>query len=101
MGPPTHADEVAALRRSLLETPGATERTLREAAFRGVELPAPLDAYVAKIHNESNRVTDHDVAGLLASAYSEDAVFEVTLAAAIGAANRRLDAGLAALQAAD
>lgn len=94
-----HVDALAALRRSVLETPGATEPAVREAAFLGEQLPEPIESYVSKTHNDSHRITDSDVAGLLASGYSEDAVFEITLAAAIGAATRRLDAGLDALQA--
>jgi hypothetical protein len=35
---------------------------------------------------------------LLAAGHSEDAIFEITLAAAIGAAARRLDSGIGALQ---
>jgi hypothetical protein len=95
----SHAAELEALRRSVLKTVGATESTLRESAFRGAQLPAPLGSYVSKVHNDSHRISDSDVAGLLAAGYSEDAVFEITLAAAIGAANRRLDAGLGALRA--
>lgn len=82
----------------MLETPGATEPAVREAAFLGEQLPDPIESYVSKIHNESYRVMDGDVAGLLAAGYSEDAVFEITLAAALGAGTRRLDAGLDALQ---
>jgi hypothetical protein len=95
-----HAVEVEALRRAVLETPGATDRGTREAAYAGEGLPPLLGAYVASIDVASYRITEADVAGLLAAGHSEDAVFEVTLAAAIGAAGRRLEAGLRALQAA-
>jgi len=43
-------------------------------------------------------VTDADVAGLAPAGYSEDAVFELTVAAAVGAALNRLERGLAALR---
>jgi hypothetical protein len=96
-----HSAEVAALRQAVLETPGATDRATREAAYAGGGLPPQLDAYVASIDVASYRITDGDIARLLAADQSEDAVFELTLAAAIGAAGRRLEAGLRALRAAD
>ena len=43
-------------------------------------------------------VTDRDVAAVVAASGSEDAVFEMTLAAAVGAATGRLEAGLRALR---
>ena len=42
-------------------------------------------------------MTDGDVDGLRAAGYSEDEIFELTVAAAYGAARKRLDAGLAAM----
>lgn len=90
---------LAALVRSVRDTPGATEPALRAAAFTREQLPEPIESYVAKVHEASYRVTDGDIAALRAADYSEDAIFEVTLAAALGAASRRLDAGLSVLPA--
>jgi len=42
-------------------------------------------------------VTDTDIADLKAAGLSEDCIFEITAAAAVGAALRSLDAGLRAL----
>jgi len=44
------------------------------------------------------KVTDEDLAGLLRAGNTEDALFEVTVAAALGAALGRLERGLAALR---
>jgi hypothetical protein len=96
-----HAEKVDALRRAVLETPGATDRALREAAFRGVEVPQPWAHLVELVREASYRVTDADLASLVGAGLSEDAVFEMTLAAALGAAATRLDAGLRALDAAE
>jgi hypothetical protein len=49
------------------------------------------------VQEASYRVTDGDMEALGAAGLSEDAVFELTLAAVLGAAGRRLDAGLRAL----
>jgi hypothetical protein len=92
-----HAREVADLRSGLLDAPGVTDRTLREAALLGLAAPEPWTAYVEKVREASYRVTDQDVNAVLAAGGSEDAVFEMTLAAAVGAASDRLEAGLRAL----
>ena len=92
------AGAVAALRRAVLETPGATDPHLREAAFASGVVPGPWTSYVDGVRAASWRIGDDDVAALLAAGCSEDAVFELTLAAALGAATRRLDAGMRALR---
>lgn len=49
-------------------------------------LAEPMRSYAAKVRDESYRVTDADVAKLRAVGVSEDEIFEVTVAAAVGAA---------------
>jgi hypothetical protein len=95
-----HAEEVAALLRAVLESPAETDRATRAAAYQsdGLPLPLPLRQYVAKIRGESYRITDEDVQTLLRAGYSQDSVFESTVATALGAAMRRLQAGLGVLR---
>ena len=62
------------------------------------ELPAALDAYVDKVARHAYKVTDEDIAALRQAGYSEDAIFEITVSAALGAAMARLERGLAALR---
>jgi alkylhydroperoxidase family enzyme len=57
-----------------------------------------MRSYAAKVRDESYRVTDADVAKLRTAGVSEDEIFEVTVAAALGAACRCLDAGMRALR---
>lgn len=87
-----------ALQRAIMESPGVTSRTEREAAFAGT-MPQPLGAYVAKIHEHSYRITQEDFDVLRAAGVSEDAIFELTAAAALGAATRRLDLALRTMRA--
>jgi alkylhydroperoxidase family enzyme len=93
-------DEIA---RAILETPGDAGLELRRAvaAFAAgddaQELPDDLRPYVEKVARNAYKVTDGDVDRLREAGYSEDAIFELTLAAALGAARRRLDAGLEAM----
>jgi alkylhydroperoxidase family enzyme len=81
------------VRRAILETPGATDPELRRRVAAGEETSPYLD----KVRRHAYRITDADVDALRAD-YSEDAILELTLAAALGAAEQRLAAGLAALE---
>jgi alkylhydroperoxidase family enzyme len=94
-----HRGHFDALVKDVLEQPGSVEPALRSAASRNQAdaLPPELAAYVDKIERHAYRVTDEEVAALRA-AYSEDQLFEITVAAAVGAALRRLEAGLAPLK---
>jgi hypothetical protein len=91
---------------AVLATPGHTPSALRRAALARAarpggpedELPAPLAGYVDKVALHAYQVTDDDLAALQRAGSSEDAVFEITVSAAVGAALARLDRGLAALR---
>jgi alkylhydroperoxidase family enzyme len=119
-----YASYASELMTALLATPGATSRELRRAVLarataphpvspsplrvaegglsrRGgtnEELPPALAAYVDKVARHAYKVTDEDVAALQRAGNSDDALFEVTVAAAVGAALERLERGLAALR---
>jgi hypothetical protein len=96
--PDRHAATVNALRRAVFESPGSTEPSVREAAGSGGKLPEPLSSYAAKVRDRSYRITDTDFAGLTTAGLSDDAIFEITIAAAVGAALQRLDAGMRAVR---
>ena len=81
---------------AVLRGPGTTSADLRQAVARG-EAPDDLGALVEKIRAHAWRVTDEEVAAL-AGRYSEDQLFEIIVAAALGAADERLRAGLRALE---
>ncbi|HEY7684472.1 MAG TPA: hypothetical protein VH833_00070 [Gemmatimonadales bacterium] len=91
---------------AVLSTPGHTPSALRRAAMARAAkpggpadgLPVQLAGYVDKVALHAYRVTDDDVAALRRVDSSEDAVFEITVSAAVGAALVRLDRGLAALR---
>ena len=91
---------------AVLSSPGDTPAALRSAVFeRGTrpgmasrELPGPLASYVDKVARHAYKVTDEDVAALQRGGNSDDALFEITVAAALGAALVRLDRGMAALR---
>lgn len=105
------ADLARELERAVLTSPGATTEALRRAVAAMSasaalaagerspgEIPAALAPYVDTVARHAYQVTDDDLAALQRAGYSEDAIFEVTLAAAAGAGLARLERGLAALR---
>ena len=95
-----HRSAVEALRAAVLDSTGELPEAARRAAAERTGVPEPFADYVAKIHDHAYRITDRTVADLKEAGASEDAVFEVTVAAAYGAARHRLEAGLGALRSA-
>lgn len=63
----------------------------------GDAVPEDLDTYVRKCALHAYRVTDSQIEKMKASGRSDDEIFEVTLAAVLGAATARLEKGLALL----
>ncbi|MFJ1455996.1 hypothetical protein [Nocardia sp. N2S4-5] len=92
-----HGDAVADLRHTVLDAPARTNPALRAAAAAGTPLPEPWQSYAATVRDASYRLTDADIARLTAAGHTEEQIFEVTVAAAVGAALRSYDAGRKAL----
>ncbi len=70
----------------------------RSSAENSAELPLELYSYINKVALHAYKVTDEDISALLEAGYSEDAIFEITVSAALGAGMMRLQRGLAALK---
>lgn len=70
---------------------------LREAAQPHRPAPPELAAYLDKVRNEAYKVTDADVQALKDAGFSDDEIFEQTVAAAVAAGLHRLEQGLACL----
>jgi hypothetical protein len=85
-----------AMLEQVLRGPGTVSAELRQAAAAGKGLPPDLAAFVEKIHRHAYQVTDEEVAALRAR-YGDDAVYEIVVAAALGAADQRFQAGMRAL----
>ena len=81
---------------TVLNAPGESEPAVRRAAFEGREVPADLQALIDKIRAHAYRVTDADLERVQAT-HGDDALFEIIVATALGASERRLLAGLEAL----
>ena len=87
------------LERRLLQQPGALDTEIRQAAAAGQDVPDAVASYVAKVRRHAYEVTDHDIEQLREAGYSEDQIFELTVAAAYGAARLRLDRAMDAMAA--
>lgn len=84
------------------DTPELLRRTIlehaRETPGAKGNLPPSLSHYVDTVARHAYKVTDADVASLQQAGQSDDSLFEITVAAAVGAALHRLDRGMAALR---
>ncbi len=95
---------------AVLSSPGDASLVLRRAvAARSAQLgtrstqyieqvPIELERYIARVALYAYQTTDQDIEDLRNVGYSEDAIFEITLSAALGAGMVRLECGLAALK---
>ena len=70
---------------------------LRESALAERPAPPEFASYIEKVRLHAYKVTDADVQALKDAGYSDDEIFEQTVAAAVGAGLARLDAGLKAM----
>lgn len=102
---------VEGLVQAVLVTAGHTDVSLRAAvssraavlgggtaAPPNETVPASVDRYVGDVALHAYKVTDAEIEALKAGGYSEDAIFEITMSAALGAALGRLERGLGALR---
>lgn len=104
------AQKMHAIVEAILKTPGHTDLAVRRAVFAlGMgsagpptdaqqSLPSELVPFVEKVVRYAYKVTDEDVDALRNAGYSEDAIFEVIISAAVGAGMARLESGLAVLK---
>jgi hypothetical protein len=93
---------VDAVLQARAETPEALRRAVveraRETPRAKGNLPQSLTHYVDTVARHAYKVTDAEVAALQRAGQSDDSLFEITVAAAVGAALHRLDRGMAALR---
>jgi alkylhydroperoxidase family enzyme len=93
-----HAAVLARLHDAVLGPDGALPYETRLALATGRGIPAELEPFAAKIARHAYRVSEHDLEALRAAGFDDDAIFEATVAVALGAGLHRRDVGLAALR---
>jgi len=87
---------------ALLTQPGETTSSLRREIlernrFGSGSVPEDIQPLVDKIAHQPWSVNDQDFDRLRAAGHSDGQLYDITLAAALGAALRRFDAGLRAI----
>jgi alkylhydroperoxidase family enzyme len=86
------------LRRQVVDGPGELAADVRHAAYSGGALPDPAAAaYVDKVRRHAYKIVDADVSALVDAGWSEEAIFELTAATALGAAMLRVQRAQQAL----
>jgi alkylhydroperoxidase family enzyme len=94
-------DRKRAAHRALVETilsgPGRAAPDQRAAAFAGAGVDPAVQPLVDKVATDPTQVSDADFAAAKAAGLSEDQIFELVIAAAVGQSSRMYEAGLAAL----
>jgi len=71
---------------------------LRAVVAAAAPAPAEMGAYLEKVRDRAYTVVDRDVEDLTAAGFSEDAIFEQTVAVAIAEGLRRLDRAAAVME---
>jgi hypothetical protein len=93
-----HARALARLEERLRSGPGELAPAARAAAIDASPVPDQLaQRYMELLRQNAYRLTDWHLEELAQGGWTDGQVFELTVAAAFGAAKRRLVAGLAAL----
>ncbi len=88
---------VAAVHDAVAHSSEDSEPAARQGALSGEPAEGALGRYLEMVRRHAHRITDEDIGALRVAGLSENAIFELTAAAAVGAAELRLAAGLAAL----
>ena len=84
-------DRLHDLRDLVVDGPGELPPAVRRAATSGDDAPAVAQAYTEKVRRHAYKVVDRDVEELRAAGWSEDEIFELTVATALGAGLSRLE----------
>lgn len=111
--PERYTEHTRLLIDGVLNSPGETQPQFRhavEAQAAGLSgrpnsqtssLPEALERYTTKVAQRAYAVTEEDIKALKDAGYSENAIFELTVSAALGAGMARLEIGLSALKGGD
>jgi hypothetical protein len=78
--------------------PGELPPAVRRAAASGSEVPEVAQAYTDKVRRHAYKVVDRDIEELESGGWSEDEIFELTVATALGAGLSRLEHSSRALR---
>jgi hypothetical protein len=85
-------------RRELRRAAAARAAELGGGVLKAIDrLPTPFAHWVETVARHAWRITDEDVASLKSAGFDEDAIFEATVAAAVGAGIARYQVAMRAI----
>jgi len=87
-----------ALVARVLRGPGRTTPEQRAEAAADGGGSGVLARYLEKVRKHAYKITNEDVAALKAAGVDEETIFELTIAASVGVAKRRLDLAMKAIE---
>jgi alkylhydroperoxidase family enzyme len=95
-----YAEQRRRLEEAVRGSAGGLPTEVRDTAMHApATLPGARGRWAGQVALDATQVTDADLADLRAEGLDDRAIFELTAAAAVGEAGRRLDAALAAMTA--
>lgn len=94
----SHEESLRKLRKSVLDSPGVIDPERRRQIYLGEPAEPRLDRFLADVRTQPASLGRPDIVRLREAGLSEDEILEATLAAALGSADRVLQAGLKALK---
>ena len=92
-----YAEEVRALLEAVGGPAGQVDAALRRDLLAAKPISGALGSFAIKIQHNPSTITDEHIAALRAVGHSDEDIFEIIIAASVGAAMERLRAGLALL----
>jgi hypothetical protein len=95
---PRYDSLVNAFREAVLRGKAVLSPTIRRLALEGGDAGTGSATFLAKLRAHAYKITDEDVAALRAAGWTDETIYELTVAAAVGEGLRRLDVGMAALR---
>ena len=84
-------------RQRILEGDGEATRDQRKAAFANEGVPEVARVLLDKVTQRAAQIGDEDIAAAKAGGLTEDQIFELVVAAAMGVSTRQYEGALAAL----
>jgi hypothetical protein len=92
-----HGSQIQALLDAVRTSEGVTHRDVRGDVVSGATMGTPLDSYLDLVRFGSYAIAPGHISDLATAGWTEDAVFEITVAAALSESYRRLTGAVTAL----
>jgi hypothetical protein len=93
-----YAEAVRGLLDAVGSSPGEVDSQVRRDLLAAKPISGALGSFAIKVQHNPTNITDEHIASLRAAGHSDEVIYEIIIAASVGAAMERLRAGLALLE---